>query len=34
MKFWHSCIVVAVLAFIIGALYPAPVNFVRGKLGV
>jgi hypothetical protein len=33
MKQWHYLLVI-VLAFVIGALYPKPVAWVRGKVGV
>lgn len=28
----HHCLLVALVAFVIGALYPAPVAFVKAKI--
>lgn len=33
MKLWHI-IIVALIAFTVGALYPAPVALVRSKIGI
>lgn len=33
MKSYHLLVAV-IIAFVVGALYPAPVTFVRSKLGV
>ena len=33
MKGWHLA-VLAILAYVVGALYPAPLTMVRAKLGI
>lgn len=34
MKIWHSCFLIALIAFVLGALYPAPVTFLKSKIGL
>lgn len=34
MNGWHKGLLILVIAYVIGALFPAPVQWVRGKIGV
>ena len=32
MSKWHYCLIVAIIAYAVGAMYPGPLNWIKAKL--